>query len=288
MILVADSGSTKCDWILLKSDGEQIPTHTMGFNPFFHSSDLVEEKLNENEVMKTWAAQVEAVYFYGAGCSSEDRNNIIKAGLQRVFINASEILVDHDLTGAALATCYDKPGISCIIGTGSNSCYFDGTEVHEEVPALGYILGDEGSGAYFGKLTLANFLYHRLPAELTEALIAKHNLTKEDIFHYTYNHENPNVYLASFMKTIADFKSHPYVHDMIYNGLEKFADVHIKCYSNYQEVPVHFVGSIAFHFKEILEEVASKNNFKIGLIEKKPVTAILNYHKTQSPVKLNH
>ena len=144
MILVADSGSTKCDWIAIDEDNKHHHTNTMGFNPFFHSSDLVEQKLTENELFSSIKEKVTEVYFYGAGCSSPSRNYIVEKGLRAVFTNAIIVSVDHDLTGAALATSQGKPGISCILGTGSNSCYYDGENVHEEVPALGYILGDEG------------------------------------------------------------------------------------------------------------------------------------------------
>jgi N-acetylglucosamine kinase-like BadF-type ATPase len=282
MILVADSGSTKCDWIAIDEAGNHHNTNTMGFNPFFHSSEVVEQKLNENEFFGEVKNKVSEVYFYGAGCSSAARNEIIAKGLRAFFCQASIVLVDHDLTGAALATCQGEPGISCILGTGSNSCYFDGSIVHEEVPALGYILGDEGSGSYFGKKMLADWLYHRMPEELATSFGKEYNLSKEGIFEAIHKKDNPNVYLASFMHFVGTHKNHPYFKDMMYEGLAKFTNIHIRCYDNFKDVPVNFVGSVAFHFQEILQEVATNYNFTLGKIDKRPVDPLAEYHTTKN------
>jgi N-acetylglucosamine kinase-like BadF-type ATPase len=278
MIIVADSGSTKCDWLILDQNGNRIKTNTMGFNPFFHSSELIYEKLSENPELITSKSDITHVYFYGAGCSSAQRNAIIEQGLQRFFTSAVEIQVDHDLVGAALSTTKGEAGIACIIGTGSNSCFFDGSKVHEAVPALGYILGDEGSGSYFGKILLSNFLYNRLPEDIHEKLRDTYGLNKEGIFENTYNKPNANVYLASFMRFVSDHREHPFFRDMIYRGLSTFVNIHVWCFDNFREVPVHFVGSVAYYFREVLEEVASNHRFKIGNIEKRPVEPLSDYH----------
>jgi len=253
----------------------------MGFNPFFHDGDLVFKKLMENDLFQTFRNKIDAVYFYGAGCSSKERNIIIEGGLIRVFEHASFILVDHDLKGAALATSKGDKGITCIIGTGSNSCYFDGEEVHEEVPALGYVLGDEASGAYFGKILLSDWLYHRMPDDLANAFETEYNLTKEGIFEATYILPDANVYLASFMHFFSKNAEHPYLKDILFKGLDRFVEIHVLCYDNYREVPVHFVGSVAYYFKDILEEVAKKHSFTVGKIEKRPVEPLADYHINQ-------
>ena len=281
MILVADSGSTKCDWILIDDQNIHHKTHSMGFNPFFHDGDLVFKKLMENDLFQTFRNKIDAVYFYGAGCSSKERNTIIEGGLRRVFEHASFILVDHDLKGAALATSKGDKGITCIIGTGSNSCYFDGEEVHEKVPALGYVLGDEASGAYFGKILLSDWLYHRMPEDLYNAFETEYNLTKEGIFEATYILPDANVYLASFMHFFSKNAEHPYLKDILFKGLYRFVEIHVLCYDNYREVPVHFVGSVAYYFKDILEEVAKKHSFTVGKIEKRPVEPLADYHINQ-------
>lgn len=285
MIVVADSGSTKCDWIVIRPDGEYIRTNTMGFNPFFHSSSLIERELLNNPILNEVRNEVSEVYFYGAGCSSEARNAVVADGLKGVFPMVNTIKVDHDLTGAALATAKDEPGIACIIGTGSNSCYFDGEKVHEEVPALGYILGDEGSGSYFGKILLSKYLYHKLPQDLHTELEERYDLSKEKIFHHVYNQPGPNVYLASFMKFISDHREHPFLKDMIYKGLASFINIHVWCYDNFREVPVHFVGSIAHYFQDVLKEVAVNHRFTIGKIERKPVEALALYHTNKESIK---
>lgn len=278
MILVADSGSTKSDWLVINNELPSQITNTMGFNPFFHSTDLVYEKLGENELLSSLREDISEVYFYGAGCSSAPRNEIIAKGLSRFFTNASTVLVDHDLKGAALATSQGEKGISCILGTGSNSCYFDGQDVHEEVPALGYILGDEGSGSYFGKIMLSEWLYHRMPAELSTPFQEQYGLSKEGIFDAIHHKDNPNVYLASFMPFASEHREHPYIQKMMYDGLEKFADIHIRCYAHYSDVPVNFVGSVAYYFQDELRKVADNQNFTLGKIEKRPIEPLAAYH----------
>ncbi len=286
MILVADSGSTKCDWIAIDAKGNQQHTYTMGFNPFFHTSELVISKLRENELFNTIKNTIEEVYFYGAGCSSADRNAIIQKGLATYFDKATKVIVDHDLTGAALATSQGEIGITCIIGTGSNSCYFDGSKEHEEVPALGYILGDEGSGSFFGKIMLSEWLYKRMPKELADVFKQQYNLSKEGIFEAVHKKENPNVYLASFTPFISEHRDHPYFKKMMVKGLSKFAEIHILCYENYSEVPVNFVGSVAYYFQDVLEEVGRKYNFTLGKIEKRPIEPLAMYHYNQKHVIL--
>lgn len=282
MILVADSGSTKCDWIAIDQDGRHHKTNSMGFNPFFHSTELVQQKLGENELFASIKDKVNEVYFYGAGCSSPTRNEIIAKGLRAFFSNATTVLVDHDLTGAALATAQGEPVISCILGTGSNSCFFDGQTVHEEVPALGYILGDEGSGSYFGKIMLSEWLYHRMPEDLAKEFGEEYNLSKEGIFDAVHHKNNPNVYLASFMPFAGKHKDHPYFKEMILAGLTKFVDIHVCCFDNYKDVTVNFVGSVAFYFKDVLEEVARNHSFTVGKIEKRPVEPLAEYHTTKT------
>jgi N-acetylglucosamine kinase-like BadF-type ATPase len=286
MIIVAESGSTKCDWLISDNSGQTHETHTMGFNPFFHQPDEILSNLRANETLSSIAGQVDAVFFYGAGCSSEERNAVVLTALQQFFTTA-RCHVNHDLNAAAFATYDGRSAITCIIGTGSNSCYYDGETVSEVLPALGYILGDEGSGSYFGKQLLADYLYKRLPAELNEAFVAQYHPQKEEIFHQVYNTNKANVYLASFVRFIVPHKDHAYIKEMVYKGLSHFAEIHIKCYPNYHEVPVHFVGSVAFYFTEILQKVASEKGFQLGVIDKNPGMSLLKYHLAQESVPTN-
>jgi len=280
MIIVAESGSTKCDWLINHNDGKVLETHTMGFNPFFHQPDEILTHLRANQDLSQVASKATAVYFYGAGCSSPDRNEVILSALVQFFRNA-HCEVNHDLNASAFATWDGNPAITCIIGTGSNSCYYDGVSVSEQVPALGYILGDEGSGSYFGKKLIADYLYKRLPKELQDAFFEQYKLQKEEIFHQVYNTNKANVFLASFMRFIVPHKEHAYIREMVYEGLSRFAEIHICCYSNFREVPVHFVGSVAFYFTEILQQVAVEKGFSLGKIDKNPGMSLLKYHLTR-------
>ena len=277
MILVADSGSTKCDWIFTDGESIRLSFHTMGFNPFFHNSELIESEIRKNIELTKVAPMVEHVYFYGAGASHEDRNEIIAKALRAVF-NKAQVVVDHDLTGSVYATCGDEPGIACILGTGSNSCYFDGKDIHEEVPALGYVLGDEAGGTFYGKELLRMFLYNELPEKIHNGLKEKFNLTKESIFEAVYNKPNPNVYLASFMRFLSDQREEKWVRDFIYNGFSKFINIHIWKYENHKDVPVHFVGSVAYHFSDLLREACKIHRLNVGVITSEPVINLVEYH----------
>ena len=276
MLLVADSGSTKADWLLF--DGKNIsgPLHTMGFNPFFHSTEVVFDTMMKSPEMLDIREKITAVKFFGAGCSSAERNEIIAAGLRRFFTNA-EVLVEHDLLACALATCGDEAGISCIIGTGSNSCWFDGQEVHERNYGLGFILGDEGSGSWLGKKLLTFYLYGRLPEDLAAAFHAAYGLNKNDIINKVYKEPNANVWLASFTRFLSDHYDHPFVREMIRQSMRDFSDLYVCDYPNYRSVPVHFVGSVAFVFRRELEEVAAERGFHIGKIIKQPVDDLMAY-----------
>lgn len=277
MFFVVESGSTKSDWVLVDSKNNQTFYSTMGFNPYFHSADLIESELKKHEDILSLASQIEGVYFYGAGCSSPQMNALVAEGLGRVFTNAS-ILVEHDLLACAYATYRGVPVISCIIGTGSNSCYFDGENLSEEVPALGYILGDEGSGSYFGKQLLASFLYNKLSPEIENDFISTYGLDKDAIVFKVYREPNANVFIASFMPFIHKHKSDPYIQSMLVEGFKRFFDIHVTCYPNYIHSEINFVGSISSLFEKELQEAAASFGVSIGAIIKRPIDCLVNYH----------
>ena len=199
MILIAESGSTKTDWVLIDESNEKQYFKTIGFNPFFHSTDLIVSTVQKNKELIAYSDQISKVFFYGAGCSSSDMNQIVLKAMNRLFPNADSN-VDHDLLACALATYEDEPSISCILGTGSNSCFFDGENVREEVPAIAYVLGDEGSGAYYGKKLLRDYLYNKLPTDIKYGLENELKITKAAIFERVYMRPHANVYLASFIE----------------------------------------------------------------------------------------
>lgn len=276
MILVADSGSTKCDWLICNNNQELLPFYTMGFNPMFHDSVFIESEILKNSDLIQFSEEVSKVFFYGASVSSDDRKKTVSDALSRVFKNA-QIEVDHDLMGAARATCGSNSGIACILGTGSNSCYFDGKTLYEKVPALGYILGDEGSGAWFGKELLKNYLYHNLSAEINSAL-ENSGVEKENIFKQVYQQPGANVYLASFMKFIHAHKSDPTIQKILISGFTQFIEPHICKFENYTNVPVHFVGSVAVNFKDELQLACDSFGIKTGIFTNQPIQGLMQYH----------
>lgn len=278
MYLIAESGSTKCDWMLVDQSGSYVDLYkTMGYNPFFHSTDFIVEDLTSHKDLMHISDKVERLYFYGAGCENKNLNSIVKKALETAFPKA-KVFVEHDMKAAAYSTFDGEPCITCIIGTGSNSCYFDGTTIHEEVPALAYILGDEASGSYLGKKLIAAYLYKKLPKEIAYDFEKEFGLSKEEIFDRVYNKPHANVYLASFTRFVGQHKHHPFIHAFVMEGLREFFEYHVKCYDHYQTTPVHFVGSVAFHFQEELLLVAKECNVKIGRIVKEPIMNLLEYH----------
>ena len=277
MVLIVESGSTKSDWVLLSPENKQDVYSSMGFNPYFHSSAVIENELRRHAELMSHAEKIQQIYFYGAGCSSSEMNDIVKLGLTNVFTNA-HIQIDHDLMACAYATYSGNPSICCIIGTGSNSCYFDGETVSEVVPALGYILGDEGSGTYFGKKLLSAFLYHQLPKHVEEDFVKEYAIDKNEIVNKVYRNENANVYIASFMPFIAKHKDELFFQKMIEDGLRHFIEVHVCCYPNYKDVEINFVGSIASVFRNALDRAANSLGARIGRVVQKPVEGLVSYH----------
>jgi glucosamine kinase len=277
MILIADSGSTKCDWAIVDDEKNIIKFTTIGINPYFHDEDFIAEELLKNTDLMKYSQLVKAVYFYGAGCSSKRLKAVVENALNGIFLEA-KIMVDHDLVAAAFSTYQDEPAITCILGTGSNSCHFDGDTVREEVPALAYILGDEGSGSYFGKKLLSLFLYKQLPDYMNDALIHEYALTKDIIIDKVYMKPHANVYLASFMKFITKFKHEKFVIDMVKDGMLAFMKIHVLCFKNYKTEKTHFIGSIAFYFEDVLREAAKELNINVGSISKQPIEGLVKYH----------
>lgn len=276
MLLIADSGSTKTDWALIHN-GQARYTGTIGFNPLFHSSDLISSEISKNMELFDFADEVTRIRFFGAGCSSKERNAIVEEALHSVFPNADDVMVREDMLGAAIALCGDQPGIVCILGTGSNACYFDGDEIVANFPSLGYILGDEGSGSYFGKDLLAQYLYGNLPNEIAQA-VSKIGMNKDQVLQRVYNEPNANVFLASIMKLIEEKGSHPWVRSMIKDGFTTFAKTCIQWFDNYTEHQVHFLGSVAYFNCDVLEEVADEMGFSMGDVIRQPIYNLAEFY----------
>ena len=278
MILIADSGSTKCDWIAINTSGEVLGEFsTQGLNPYFHKEDLIEEALLVNKKLMGISSEVVKIFFYGAGASSAELVKVMTDGLARIFKTA-QIVVDHDLVGAAYAAYDGEENITCIMGTGSNSCFFDGTEVSEEIPSLAYILGDEASGSYFGKMLLRAFFYKKLPKHLHESFEKTYQLEKDEFIQRVYNQPHANVYLASFMKFLGQHKEEALFQEWVEEGIREFIQIHVKCFKKWEQVPVHFIGSIGYYFESALRVACEKEGLKTGRIIKKPIHSLVQYH----------
>jgi glucosamine kinase len=276
MLLVADSGSSKADWILTLSNTEGIPFRTSGINPFFLSEkDIIKIFQNTPEI-QPYTDKVKEIYFFGAGCSSPDRREHISNALTKVFKNAF-VSVDIDIVASIYATTGNSKGICCIIGTGSNITYFDGSKIHESKHGLGYILGDEGSGTWLGKQLITSYLYGKMPRELSDKFYSKHKIDKELIIKYVYQEPSPNFYLASFAPFLSENIDHPFIVDILNNGFTEFIETNIKSYSDYKDKTCHFVGSIAYHFSDILSELCKSNEIKVGKILKHPIDELSQF-----------
>ena len=277
MIVVADGGSTKADWRIVFDKDLQHSSSTIGFNPFFYTSEAISNELKRDFAKEFPVKDATEVYFYGAGCSDEYRCSILKQGLQPIFPNA-KVIVDHDLTAAARATCDAKPGIACILGTGSNTCSFDGQKIIDHITNLGHLLGDEGSGSYLGKMLIRGYFYREFPEDIKLKFEERYSLGKRELINRIYDYNTANVFLASFAKFLSDNKDHIYIQQLVNKGFSEFIDRHVRKYKDHNTLPIHFVGSVAYHFKEILNLVLVERNLHLGKVIKKPIDNLVEYH----------
>ncbi len=286
MLIIVDSGSTKADWQVINADGSRELHTTMGFNPFFHDEDRIETELNKSFVKDVNVVEAQKIYFYGAGCSDKMRCDIVKRGLERIFTNAETIEVEHDLLGSARATCGTEAGIACIIGTGSNTCLYDGKDVIDNVSNLGYLLGDEGSGSHLGKLLIRAYFYRELPDDIIEFFHDEFGNNKRVILNKIYG-EAPNVYLASFAKFFSKHKSHFYIQKLASEAFTELTRRHILKYDGCHNVPIHFVGSVAYHFQDILKTTLEEHDLSLGVVIQKPIDALVDFHLKNINLTLN-
>jgi N-acetylglucosamine kinase-like BadF-type ATPase len=276
MILIADSGSTKTDWSILQKEPKSFLT--LGFNPFYRDVEFIVCEITKNKELIAISKSIEELYFYGAGCSSEERKATVKLALAEVFVNAT-IIVDHDLMACAHALYEGKPIIASILGTGTNTCYFDGVNVTQKKPSLGYVLGDEASGSYLGKKLVTKYLYGELSDGLKEAFYSKYQLSKDDLLENIYMKEGANTYLATFASFYREHSDHHQIKEILQKGFEHFFRTHILCFPNYKEVSVNFIGSIAHYYRAELTNVANSLDISIGKIIQKPMEGLLSYHQ---------
>ena len=279
MIAIIDGGSTKCDWVILSDDHKvHLKTETVGFNPNIIQPQLIVSEIEKNEKLYALKNSLKSIYFYGSGCGVAENRAIVQLQLEKVFPFA-EILVSEDLTAAAYSAYNGKPAIICILGTGSNSCYFDGENVKRELPSLGFLIGDEGSGSAIGKHLLRRFFMKKLPKDLHDDFVKTYNLTIEDALQNMYHNPRANAYLADFNKFVVTRKTHPYFQNMVFDEMKNFFDYHVLPYSESATAEINFIGSIAFYYEDILRAAAAELNLNVGYIVQKPIESLVNYHK---------
>ncbi|MDD3359547.1 MAG: ATPase [Parabacteroides sp.] len=275
MILIADSGSTKTDWCLVDNGVLVKQIFTKGTNPFFQTEDEISAEVSENLLPYLDTAKVDAVWFYGAGCAFPEKNEIVRAAIARHLDVPIE--VGSDLLGAARGLCGRQPGIACILGTGSNSCFYDGKEIVSNVSPLGFILGDEGSGAVLGKMLVGDVLKNQLPAALKEEFLSRYELTPAIILERVYKKPFPNRFLASLSPFLVEHLDVPEIHTLVLNGFKAFFDRNVKQY-DYKQYPVHLIGSLAYYYRSVLQEAAEQTGVRLGTIKQSPMEGLISYH----------
>lgn len=275
-LLIADSGSTKTDWIFIGSDGSQTELHTDGINPARDTRDKIYNVLYHDLLTQLPQSEtLQAVHFYGAGCI-EPFSQSVKSVLEELFPGC-RAEVESDLLGAARAVCGHEAGIACILGTGSNSCLYDGKDIVKHTPPLGYILGDEGSGSFLGKTLLNGLFKGTLPETLKEEFCSKFNMSLSDIIECVYRKPSANAFLASLVPFIVEHRDSPCIHSMLVEAFRLFIKRNISIYGH-NELPINCVGGIAFQFEKELAEAAAKEDMQIGRILRRPIESIAQYH----------
>lgn len=276
MILIADSGSTKTNWCLAGEEGAIRRIDTVGINPYFQTEDEIASIVENHLARHLQGMRPDAIYFYGAGCAFDDKIDMVKNAITR-HIATKHIEIGSDMLGAARALCGHRPGIACILGTGSNSCYYDGNRIMDNVSPLGFILGDEGSGAHLGKTLTGDLLKNQMTPQLKEQFLESLGLTPAEIIDRVYRRPFPNRFLASMSPFIAAHIDQPCIRKMVHDSFMAFIRRNVMQY-DYTHHTVHFTGSIASHYREILEEVCREMHISTGTIVQSPMNGLIEYH----------
>ena len=278
MILIAESGSTKTDWRLL--DGQKVAqTETIGLNPYFVDSDQIAAEIkafiNENRSKK-----ITEVHFYGTGVTDESKSEIVKTGILKALGYPSEVFTYSDVIAAARALFRKNEGIACILGTGSNSCLWDGEKISFQIPPLGFWLGDEGSGGHLGKLLMLDYLHKEMPGDILEIFEQKYGvLTRGEILTKAYKEDKPNKYFASFSVFLSENRNNEYCINLIKNSFKQYLEKYLLKYPQLKEQSIGFVGSIAYYYQDILAGVCGENGITISKIIEKPMDELQKFHE---------
>jgi len=278
MIIIADGGSTKTNWCLLNNENKKVYFNTEGYNPYFVTKDYIIESLKKNLPKDLDFSKITEVNFYGAGVHNEEKVNLIKEALQAVFTQ-SRVFVGHDLLAAARALLSDQPGFAAILGTGTNTCIYDGKTITHQIDSGAYILGDEGSGCYIGKKLLVDYLRGYMPESVRESFWNTYKLTPDEIEENVYTKPLANRFCASFSKfAYEETSDRAYTRGIVKDSFEAFFKNLVSHYPNYQNYSFNCIGSVAYSFRDILEEVASEYGMKLGTLLRSPIDNLVQYH----------
>ena len=278
MILIADSGSTETDWCVVENGQPIQQISTKGINPFFQSEEEISNEIATSLLPQLKTNALDAVYFYGAGCGFPDKIAMVHRAITKHLQIKREVEVNTDMLAVAHGLCQHEAGIACIMGTGSNSCYYDGKQIVSNVSPLGFILGDEGSGAVLGKLLVGDILKNQMTPELKEKFLKQFGLTPADIIDHVYRKPFPNRFLASLSPFLAQNIDEPCIHALVLGSFKSFLKRNVMQYENFRNSKVHFIGSVAFYYKTILAEAAQEMNIQLGTIIKSPMEGLIKYH----------
>lgn len=280
MKLIADSGSTKTAWKLISTSGQVDDIKTAGINPFFRSEEDIFQELSEKLLPET-GHDVQEIYFYGAGIVNAEKGDIIRRALLRMYPQAT-CEAHSDVLGAARALFGDEAGIACILGTGSNTCLYDGKRIAMGISPLGFILGDEGSGAVMGRKLLGDYFKEVMPLRLREEFAKRYELTRDEALNRVYRTEKPNQFLAQFVPFLSEHRNSVYCQEFVQQNFMEFFERNVVKLPSFSHYKIGFVGSVAFHFSEILSNTASYFGYENITILKDPIDGLETYYKAKN------
>ena len=279
MFLLADSGSTKTDWRLIAANQNTHQMSTDGINPYFETSAAIVDKLRVQLLPALAADTITEIHYFGTGCNSLASCGTVTNALRVLFPNLQLVEVDSDMVGAARGAGRDEPGIVCILGTGSNACCYDGHQITRSAQSLGFWLGDEGSGGYLGKTLVRDFFQQRLPNDLRVRFDNQYHLDRPTLLEHAYQKPFPNRYFAAFTPFLAEHIAHPYIQTLVLDGFRQFLTIYVARFPEYQQWPVHFVGSVAYYFRPQLEQAMVELGGNMGRILKSPGDGLVAYYE---------
>jgi glucosamine kinase len=278
MILIAESGATKTDWRMIAEDGVISQAKTVGINPYYQDSESIFGELFKN-LLPAVEGTVSQIHYYGTGITNADKAKVVTVALQKAFPDAKSIEAHSDMLAAARALCVRRTGIACILGTGSNSCFYDGSQIAHQVPPLGFWLGDEGSGGHLGKQLVLSYLHKELPSDLREKFETRYGAKDRlEILDNAYHKPFPNRFFASFSKFLFDNRRHPFAYQLVYGSFVQFFEKYVEKYPQLAQNQVHFTGSVAFYYSDILRQVGSDKGIAIGHILESPIAGLTLFH----------